>query len=115
MNVQLVNPALVVHLFASGDAAKAGSRWPAPVWAKVALARLGQTLRYRRTLHELRRLDGRQLDDLGLASADLPALAWRHAHRSERPALRGCERMPETLRSRQKTPMISTAIFRGRD
>ena len=38
-----------------------------------------QKIRYHRALNELHRLDGRDLDDLGLARIDFPALAWRHA------------------------------------
>lgn len=36
-------------------------------------------LRYWRALHELRRLDNRDLDELEVGRADFPALAWRHA------------------------------------
>jgi uncharacterized protein YjiS (DUF1127 family) len=36
-------------------------------------------IRYERALHELHRLDDRDLDDLNLARVDFPALAWRHA------------------------------------
>ena len=36
-------------------------------------------IRYRRALHELQRLDDRDLDDIGLARVDFPELAWRHA------------------------------------
>ena len=36
-------------------------------------------IRYERALHELHRLDDRDLDDLNLARADFPELAWRHA------------------------------------
>ena len=38
-----------------------------------------QRIRYQRALNELHRLDDRDLDDLGLARIDFPALAWRHA------------------------------------
>ena len=38
-----------------------------------------QKIRYHRALNELHRLDDRDLDDLGLARIDFPALAWRHA------------------------------------
>jgi uncharacterized protein YjiS (DUF1127 family) len=38
-----------------------------------------QRVRYHRALRELRRLDDRDLDDLGLGRADLPGLARRHA------------------------------------
>jgi uncharacterized protein YjiS (DUF1127 family) len=38
---------------------------------------------YRRALEELHRLDDRDLDDLNLARADFPALAWRHATGAE--------------------------------
>ena len=34
---------------------------------------------YLRALHELRRLDDRDLDDLNLGRGDLPGLARRHA------------------------------------
>ena len=40
-------------------------------------------IRYRRALDELRRLDDRDLDDLNLARADFPELAWRHATGAE--------------------------------
>ncbi len=32
--------------------------------------------RYRKTLHELNRLDDRMLRDIGLSRADLPVRAW---------------------------------------
>jgi uncharacterized protein YjiS (DUF1127 family) len=38
---------------------------------------------YRRALEELHRLDDRDLDDLNLARADFPELAWRHATGAE--------------------------------
>jgi uncharacterized protein YjiS (DUF1127 family) len=38
-----------------------------------------QRIRYQRALHELHRLDDRDLDDLNLARIDFPELAWRHA------------------------------------
>jgi uncharacterized protein YjiS (DUF1127 family) len=38
-----------------------------------------QRIRYHRALHELHRLDDRDLDDIDLARADFPELAWRHA------------------------------------
>jgi uncharacterized protein YjiS (DUF1127 family) len=45
-----------------------------------ALARwVRARVRYRRALHALRRLDDRDLDDLGLGRVDFPELAWRHA------------------------------------
>ncbi len=40
---------------------------------------LRERSRYRLALRELRRLDGRDLDELALGSADFPALAERHA------------------------------------
>jgi uncharacterized protein YjiS (DUF1127 family) len=43
------------------------------------LLRLQRRVRYERALRELRRIDARDLDDLNLGQADLPALAWRHA------------------------------------
>ena len=36
-------------------------------------------VRYQRALHELHRLDDRDLDDINIARADFPELAWRHA------------------------------------
>jgi hypothetical protein len=84
MNVELVNPTLVLGLFATSDAAgpKAG-RWPALGWARQVRVRLDEKLRYRRALHELHRPDDRELDDLDLARANMPALAWRHVHGRE--------------------------------
>jgi uncharacterized protein YjiS (DUF1127 family) len=38
-----------------------------------------QRIRYHRALHELHGLDDRDLDDIDLARADFPELAWRHA------------------------------------
>ena len=42
-----------------------------------------QKIRYHRALNELYRLDDRDLDDIGLARIDFPALAWRHATGAE--------------------------------
>jgi uncharacterized protein YjiS (DUF1127 family) len=85
MNVELFRPASVLGLFASSDAARGNSRpRPAPAWARQVRARLDQKRRYRRALRELNRLDDRELDDLDLARADLPALASRHATGLER-------------------------------
>jgi len=62
------NPALL------GDmrAAEEGVLGRLVLWA-------GQRIRYQRALHELHRLDDRDLDDLDLARIDFPELAWRHA------------------------------------
>ena len=38
-----------------------------------------QRIRYHRALHELHRLDDRDLDDINIARVDFPELAWRHA------------------------------------
>jgi uncharacterized protein YjiS (DUF1127 family) len=46
------------------------------LWARTRV-------RYRRALHELRQLDDRDLDDLGIARVDFPQLAWRHATGAE--------------------------------
>ncbi|MEK0085341.1 DUF1127 domain-containing protein [Benzoatithermus flavus] len=43
------------------------------------LLRAREQLRYWRALHVLRRLDDRDLDDIGIARVDFPALARRHA------------------------------------
>jgi uncharacterized protein YjiS (DUF1127 family) len=48
-----------------------------------AWAQAGEQIRYRRALHQLRQLDDRDLDDIDLARADLPELAWRHARGAE--------------------------------
>jgi uncharacterized protein YjiS (DUF1127 family) len=42
-----------------------------------------QRIRYHRALHELQRLDDRDLDDVDLARVDFPELAWRHATGAE--------------------------------
>jgi uncharacterized protein YjiS (DUF1127 family) len=52
---------------------------PRIVVAKGALGKLAVWIRYQRALHELRRLDDRDLDDIGIGRVDFPALAWRHA------------------------------------
>ena len=39
--------------------------------------------RYRRALNELRRLDDRDLEDIGIARVDFPELARRHATGAE--------------------------------
>jgi uncharacterized protein YjiS (DUF1127 family) len=80
MNVEIVNPMSIFRLFERSNAARPqpGHRQPR-VWAKQLGARLGEEIRYRRALHELHQLDDRDLDDLDLGRADLPALARRHA------------------------------------
>lgn len=40
-------------------------------------------VRYERALRELHSLDDRDLDDIDIARADFPALAWRHATGAE--------------------------------
>ena len=80
MNVELVNPTSVLRLFEGSNAARRQrGHWRPPVWAKQLGARLGEEIRYQRALYELHQLDDRDLDDLDLARADLPALARRHA------------------------------------
>jgi uncharacterized protein YjiS (DUF1127 family) len=84
MNVELVNPTLVLGQFDRSEAAGPKPRqWPAPAWARQVRVHLDEKLRYRRALRELHQLDDRELDDLDLARADLPVLAWRHAHGRE--------------------------------
>jgi uncharacterized protein YjiS (DUF1127 family) len=39
-----------------------------------------QQVRYQRALGELRRLDERDLEDLGIGPGDFPELAWRHVN-----------------------------------
>ena len=47
------------------------------------ILRVRQQIRYRRALHELHQLDDHDLDDINIARADFPALAWRHAMGAE--------------------------------
>ena len=58
------------------DSAGEGCLGKLIVWAR-------QKIRYERALNELHRLDERDLDDLGIARGDFPALAWRHATGAE--------------------------------
>jgi uncharacterized protein YjiS (DUF1127 family) len=89
MNVELVNPMAVYRLFEHSDAAgPQPGQGTAPVRAKQLWARLGEEIRYQRAPYELHQLDDRELDDLDLARADLPALARRHAQ-GLKPLLRG--------------------------
>ena len=76
MNVEFVNPVLVFGLFAPSDAPQPKpSQWrrlgPAEFWH--ASTRSSDTGEHRASLHQL---DDREFDDLALAPADLPALAW---------------------------------------
>ena len=77
MNVQLVSPAALVAALAGssggGDSGRAGMLW------RGLRARVREEVVYLRALHELRRLDDRDLDDLDLGRGDLPGLARRHA------------------------------------
>jgi hypothetical protein len=87
MNVELVNPTLVLGLFAGRDAAgpKPG-RWRAPAWPRRARARLDERPRWRRAWRGVRQLDGRALEDPDRAWSDVAAPAWRHAKGAEPPA-----------------------------
>ena len=77
MNVQLVSPAALIAALAGpsggGDSGRAGMLW------RGLCARVREEVVYLRALHELRRLDDRDLDDLDLGRGDLPGLARRHA------------------------------------
>ena len=68
--------AYIPTLFGNKRDAEEGFLGRLALWAR-------QRIRYRRALNELYRLDDRDLDDLGLARADFPALAWRHATGAE--------------------------------
>jgi uncharacterized protein YjiS (DUF1127 family) len=59
-----------------GRAAGDGLLGKLALWARRRVS-------YRRALNELHRLDERDLDDLNLARADFPELAWRHATGAE--------------------------------
>ena len=48
------------------------------VWARAG-ERIRYQIRYSRALHQLHKLDERDLDDLNLARVDFPELAHRHA------------------------------------
>ncbi len=77
MNVQLVSLNALVAALANptggSESGRAGMLW------RGLRARVGEELRYRRALRELRRLDDRDLDDLNLGRGDLPGLARCHA------------------------------------
>jgi hypothetical protein len=80
MNVELVNPMSVFRLFERSDAASPRpSHRRTPVWAKQLRARLGEQIRSWRALHQLHRLDDRDLDALEIPRAAFPALAGRDA------------------------------------
>jgi uncharacterized protein YjiS (DUF1127 family) len=64
--------AYVPALFPDERDAEEGFLGKLVLWAR-------QKIRYHRALHELDRLDDRDLDDLDLARVDFPELAWRHA------------------------------------
>lgn len=76
MNVELVNPVLVFGLIRTERRSPAEAQSMAAAWASRVLARLDEKLRYRRAPRKLHQLDDREFDDLALAPADLPALAW---------------------------------------
>jgi uncharacterized protein YjiS (DUF1127 family) len=63
-----------------GADAQAGIAFKLGAFARRVRARAAEELRCRQALRELRRLDDRDLDDLGLGQADLPGIARRHAH-----------------------------------
>jgi uncharacterized protein YjiS (DUF1127 family) len=89
-NVQLVSPDALVATLA-GPSGGSASGHAGMLWGGLR-ARVGEELRYRRAPRALHRLDDRDLDDLDLARADFPELAWRHATGSEplrRPLARG--------------------------
>ena len=71
MNTQLVNPAALI-------AALADRQGDAGLWQKLR-ARIGEEVRYRQAMRELRLLGDRELADLNLNRGDLPDLARAHA------------------------------------
>ena len=87
MNVELVNPTLVLGLFAGRDAAgpKPGG-WRAPAWPGRARARLDERLRWRPAWRGVRQLGDRALEDPDRVWTDVAAPAWRHAKGAEPPA-----------------------------
>ena len=68
--------ALVPSLAADRRDAEEGFLGKLMLWTR-------QRVRYSRALHELRRLSDRDLDDINIARADFPELAWRHATGAE--------------------------------
>jgi uncharacterized protein YjiS (DUF1127 family) len=80
MNIELVSPNAVLGLIAGAPLPRAANdEAPATGLIGRLLARLGEELRYLRALAELRQLDDRDLDDLGVGRGQLAALARRHA------------------------------------
>jgi hypothetical protein len=69
MNGGLLNPMSVFRLFKRSDSAKPQTF----AGAKQLRARLGERIRDQRALHQLHRLDDRDLDALDLARADSAA------------------------------------------
>ena len=68
MNVELLNPTLVLGLIARSDPGKPNpGQWRGS--AEQVRAHLDEKARYRRALHELHQLEDRELDDLDLARA----------------------------------------------
>ena len=74
----MINLALVLTPSPASDRhdAAEGILGKLALWAR-------QRIRYHRALHELHGLDDRDLDDIDLARADFPELAWRHATGAE--------------------------------
>lgn len=71
----MFNLALVLMLPPGPEEARAaeeGFLGKLVLWAR-------QWICYHRALHELQRLDDRDLDDINVARADFSDLAWRHA------------------------------------
>ena len=64
--------ALLPSLRADQRDAEDGFLGKLALWAR-------ERVRYQRAMRELHRLDDRDLDDIGVARADFPELAWRHA------------------------------------
>jgi uncharacterized protein YjiS (DUF1127 family) len=69
---------------------------PAPIERDAEEGPLGRLvlwararIRYSHAMRELQQLDDRDLEDICIARADFPELAWRHATGS-RPRLRAC-------------------------
>ena len=72
MNTQLVNPAAPIAALTDPRGDDAG------LWQKLR-ARIGEEVRYRQAMSELRLLGDRELADLNLNRGDLPDLARAHA------------------------------------
>lgn len=79
MNVELIQPNAILALLAADPAGRAPVAGSLKRVCRQVVERLREEARYLTALRQLRRLDDRDLDDIGVARMELPALARRHA------------------------------------